>query len=84
MFFFFRSHTCSYFWCLNDFVWFLNLSLKGPPVLPIYVLVCAFRLLDRTVIMGLDDVLHATVADFDCVFVEDFMKLVSSREVLCD
>ena len=46
MFFFFRSHTYfdssvsfSYFWCLNDFVWFLNLSLKGPPVLPIYVLV---------------------------------------------
>ena len=47
MFFFLSSHmyfestvSVSYFWCLNDFEWFLNLFLKVPPVLPIYMLVC--------------------------------------------
>ena len=33
------SVSDSYFGCLNDFVWFLNLSLNGPPVLPMYIFV---------------------------------------------
>ena len=46
MFFFFKSHiyfessvSFSYLWCLKDFVWFLCLSLKVPPVLPMYAFV---------------------------------------------
>ena len=46
VFFFFRFHiylessvSFSYFWLRKDLVWFRYLSLKGPPVLPMYVLV---------------------------------------------